>query len=699
MTKLNYLTKLSASGLKSGDFDHALDRVVVFQGNSFSGKTSRLEAIRLGLIGYVPELGKTSSSTMQLARNGCIRVALEDNAGRTVNRAFGKTKAADTSSMPEMPPVLMDPSVYFSLSDKKKIEYVFGMFQMGESDDFSGPAVVAAVKNIRLETNTAESETIIQGIAREIDASDTERHESGTPLQEWLEATIANLKERLKAIKATCDRMTKTVAGLTQISASEQPARNFTADIQAKRKELAEVHRTIGSLEQSLRHHANLDEKVRRLKAATSKAPGVLPEVGPRINVLEGRINELTSANPLDQELSTTTERLTSQCAALQTEIDAYQSATTERMESLSVARVKVQTFEQQLSDLDAADKQAAEKYAALLKHPSCPECGTAIKSIRDLLQRKAAEEKARRSIERTRLVEQIEAHRQLANTAAEQLRLSRGRDADHDAKRREISRLQQEITKGGHQRQQIAQDTQREVSSVRRQILDLEATLAQAKARNAERDALVGQLNAASEELRRLDPQSLSAQKLTAEVQRDQITQEVMRIEEQQRSWQRRKDDEQRNAQALAEHARSQAELEVTKAAITTLEEIQARMVAAAFDRILKTVNAVTGRIIPEPIEYREGELGRWHGATWVRHSTFSGAEKALTYAGLSLALAETAPVKIVLMDELGIMDSGTLKTVLHRMTELVGQGLIGQFVGCSAVGIDCPGVKVISL
>ena len=49
---------LKAHGLKSGDFTHDLAPVNVIVGDNFKGKTSRLEAIRLGLMGYLPELGQ-----------------------------------------------------------------------------------------------------------------------------------------------------------------------------------------------------------------------------------------------------------------------------------------------------------------------------------------------------------------------------------------------------------------------------------------------------------------------------------------------------------------------------------------------------------------------------------------------------------------------------------------------------------------
>src|SRR5690606_570368 len=156
-----------------------------------------------------------------------------------------------------------------------------------------------------------------------------------------------------------------------------------------------------------------------------------------------------------------------------------------------------------------------------------------------------------------------------------------------------------------------------------------------------------------------------------------------------------------QRNAQALLEHRKALAEVGLLKAAIKTLEGIQGDMVAAAFADILRTVNRVTAAI-GMVVEYRDGQLGRWSGPTWIGHETFSGTEKALTYAGSSLALAKESPVKVVLLDEMGRMDPEAVRRVLMQMAVLVSEGELGQFIGAYSGTVDpatVPGVNVIAL
>jgi DNA repair exonuclease SbcCD ATPase subunit len=163
-----------------------------------------------------------------------------------------------------------------------------------------------------------------------------------------------------------------------------------------------------------------------------------------------------------------------------------------------------------------------------------------------------------------------------------------------------------------------------------------------------------------------------------------DKWSAEIEKLEGLKRDYLRAKADEQRNAQAILEHDRCKAEVEVCQAAIKVLEQVQGDMVKIAFDRILRTVNRFTDGIIKTSIEYRDGEIGRWEGTTWIKHETFSGTETALTYAGIAAALASDAPYRIVMIDEMGIMDIDSMLKVLARMVEMTSEGEIDQFIGC---------------
>jgi hypothetical protein len=92
------------------------------------------------------------------------------------------------------------------------------------------------------------------------------------------------------------------------------------------------------------------------------------------------------------------------------------------------------------------------------------------------------------------------------------------------------------------------------------------------------------------------------------------------------------------------------------------------------------------TDGILKGRLEFRDGEIGYVANGQWVTHDTFSGTEEALAYAGLAVALAQDSPFKLVLVDELGIIDPETRVAILERMGELVADGTINQFIGADA-------------
>ena len=173
----------------------------------------------------------------------------------------------------------------------------------------------------------------------------------------------------------------------------------------------------------------------------------------------------------------------------------------------------------------------------------------------------------------------------------------------------------------------------------------------------------------------------------------------QIKTMEARQKAYHQAKQDEARNAQALLQHAAVVAEKDVLAEAVTMIEALQAEMVKQAFGPLLDRANAITSGILKTPMEYRDGELGRFEGATWISHRTFSGTEKAIAYAGISAALAADSPIKIVMIDELGRLDYENKRLLLERMRQLTERGAIDQFVGIDSRAKDYAGFGDVKL
>ena len=88
----------------------------------------------------------------------------------------------------------------------------------------------------------------------------------------------------------------------------------------------------------------------------------------------------------------------------------------------------------------------------------------------------------------------------------------------------------------------------------------------------------------------------------------------------------------------------------------------------------------------------FHEGELGMIkrekraeadYVSGWIPHRTFSGTEQAIAFAALQAALGATAPIKLVVMDELGRLDFDNKCKLMRNVLNALNDGTIDQFVG----------------
>src|SRR5688572_19947214 len=85
------LAKVSAQNLKGETFELSLGEILMIVGSNFRGKSARTDAIRLVLLGYLPELGKTNAATFGLCSGKELIVEGEfDNGAKVFRRWWAK---------------------------------------------------------------------------------------------------------------------------------------------------------------------------------------------------------------------------------------------------------------------------------------------------------------------------------------------------------------------------------------------------------------------------------------------------------------------------------------------------------------------------------------------------------------------------------------------------------------------------------
>ena len=98
-------------------------------------------------------------------------------------------------------------------------------------------------------------------------------------------------------------------------------------------------------------------------------------------------------------------------------------------------------------------------------------------------------------------------------------------------------------------------------------------------------------------------------------------------------------------------------------------------------------------------PLAFHEDTVGRWESAKFIPHRVFSGMEKKLTYVAIAAALSAQAPLKLMLVDELGLATGTVQGMVMMNLKKAVKDGLLDQVIVVipSDVKIDIPGWQMI--
>lgn len=155
---------------------------------------------------------------------------------------------------------------------------------------------------------------------------------------------------------------------------------------------------------------------------------------------------------------------------------------------------------------------------------------------------------------------------------------------------------------------------------------------------------------------------------------------------------------------------------VETFKGAAKLLTEAQSTIIDSAFGAVLKVAKHFTDGLLNSPIEFLSGELGRRVSqrdvamgcsapiGAWIPFAAFSGTEELLALAGFAVALTAKAPVKLVILDEMGRLDAPRKADVALRMLSLADSGIIDQAILLDVsmkdyAGITRPGFVKIQL
>lgn len=352
------LTKCSFTNLKGLSESFALTDLTIFVGSNFKGKTARMDAIRLGLLGYLPELGKLPSATFGLCSGSELEVVLEFDSGeRLMRRWFLKGDAVKT--VEEIPAklaaigtlaVMLNAEEYFALSDRERVKYVFANVPITYPPDKA--AIVAGVDAALAKEHKRERVVaFLAELGAKLD------HLAPRNVQEWIEFAVLSSAEIVKSAKEHAAKMEKTAQGLAALRANDAPAVNLE-ELDRKREELSRD--ITASMETKARLMAAYNEG-RRVRGRREQLASELRSKGGFVARAENLRNRLDAAeHHLSQLPAVADDLLAGLCAE-------------EREWAMTHARLTQSAY-----DVEAAQASNQRELDGLSTVKACPYCGAA---------------------------------------------------------------------------------------------------------------------------------------------------------------------------------------------------------------------------------------------------------------------------------------------------------------------------------
>lgn len=619
------LTKISARGFKGRDaFSYDLRPINVLFGNNFRGKTRVMDAIRLALLGYLPELGNTNPATFGLASGPEMQVVAHFDNGLVITRTW--SLSGNTVKKTEIIPdeiramgdlsVMLNAEEYFGLSDRARVEYVFTKCagQMG----MDPVAITGRVRTKALGEFPADQyEEIWKSIYDEAEAGEY------MAAPEFVEVALNRFTVIYKEQKIAAVRAEKMIQQLTEMRLGDDPSPSI-ATLERDRAALN------GQLAVLLERKGQTTGNFDRVRVANIRREAINRELEAG-NKAYAEMKELTAkVEDVDRlsDMEVTPETVQAAQADVARATREWEEQSRLKSGALG-ARIKA---EKSLGDLDSKDE--------------CPYCGA-----------KGDGWKALRAAE---LATEIDAQKHVVE--AQELKMA------------EFARFTAQATDAYNallRRQKEQSERNDYKNQLKGRIAKLETQLARIEALAEERSRLIPDDPTVKEAA-----DSVQAQITVKSNEQREVDREMKVLTGRQFELKRLADAEKSRDEALAT-------VKVAEASGKELRVIQGEMVEQAFKPLLERANSFFGRTLLTDIAYHDGEIGTWRDGQWVGHRTFSGTEKALTYAAIQAALVMQSPFKIMMVDELARLDNGSADGVINAVCRAVDDGRIDGFVG----------------
>lgn len=626
------ITSISLENLKGRTCSYDLAPTTVIVGAPFSGKTAVLDAIKVGLLGYHPKLGKRPGDTFKLATGSAMSVALTFDGGISLSRSLASTRGTvnlrTTGEGPEVSAVLFDLNTYLSMSAKERLAYVAAQVRPGDDDDFNPMTVLTEMREQKWEAEQEDADAAIKELQDFLDEMNTARISEEVSLDSFFADVIAQLTEKAKAAKAGVAQTSALIQGTSEMSKTTAPPVNVERELKKAREALEKLRGARTAYDEAKarwdRHHHAL---ARLEKYVAENQPKDMTAAKEAVVKLTRELDEWIEKHGGEDVLNRRVLKVRQDHRVAENQLNQF-------------------TYQQKVrTDHRAALDEEWKKYDKLT---ACPYCKSSRSGWREHLH---AEHLARVK----------EADEALAQHTDE-------------AKAKLEKPVKESATLLATLETQLGQ-----IRAVQSKLAQAKDHLAAIEEENKSfRDEAVKLQLMKSEGPPPEPPAMPSADELAA------ASALVAELESKQRLFVGEQAKAGQAAKAAKQLRESKAKQEVFGRAHRALFKLHEDTVHKGVKDLMATARKFTDGLMPGELEFLEGGIGYMKRGTWVSHEVFSGTETALAYAGFAVALNQQAPLRIVVMDELWCAGD-MAPQVVERMAELVRDGVIDQFIGAA--------------
>lgn len=657
-----HITYLKATNLKGRSFGYSLTPATLIVGPNYTGKTAVSDAIRLTLLGYLPELGKRNPSSFELASDASMEASLTLSSGIVLTREFHLEGSAVKSSN-NMEPLnfdtpLLNSGEYFEKTENERIDYVFSKVKLPE--EFTPDGVIAKLQRISF----------------------------GDGHTEQIEKAKADF---ILVCQETFEEADTVAAALALLSDKKGPLASEFTKLNARVKDTTGAIRVLTELklresECSAETLTDIGNEIRRLQGLieeASKESGRLQAQAQQARAVDQRRNEIARLlqlpapqfQPFAQEAwEDPRPKLEQQL----TELDAKLAAMPELAKGTNAALYKAEQAMEMLREQRQPIEQRIDlingEIAEVKTKPCCPFCQGKAKGWQKHLIAKFNEEIAELSKKALEIdVPVMEAKRANAQKAHADFEAAEERLNSATALRASIAGRISAAERIATQRQQAQWSHDSGIHSAQAAHDERQQSLREEQSRLVAIDAPTqSEVDAAYDTVTKL--RSSLVDQNTKRDAAKKLQQHLLGA-----------------SQAAEEHETAAAALAVCKKFGEEVKAMKGAMVEAAFGALLATANAICGDILPSPLAYHQGELGRWaKSGRFIKHSVFSGTEKALAYISLAAGLSASASFKLAIIDELARITPDLQLRVMQKLSEAVEHGVLDQIIAILPLGPD---------